>query len=67
MALIRRGWSPNAPYFKPDLQDDTSLALLKGIPEFQQLRARTLAHLAKEREELGSIQIGGVRTAAPTQ
>jgi len=64
---IRRGWSPYAPQFKPDLQDDTALALLKGIPEFQQLRARTLAHLAKEREELGPIQIEGIKTAAPTQ
>ena len=63
-ALLRQavdaGWLPPAPLFKPDLNTDAPLALLKNRPEFQQARTRILAHQARERAELRlSRPIGG--------
>jgi TolB-like protein len=60
---VDRGWWPDAPHFKPDLQEDTAFALLKGIPEFQRIRKRVLAQLAKERAELGPVAIEPTQSA----
>ena len=49
---IDAGWLPPAPLFKPDLNADAPLALLKKRPEFQQARTHILAHMARERAEL---------------
>ena len=50
---VDAGWLPPAPLFKSDLNADAPLALLKGRREFQQARSHILAHLARERAELG--------------
>lgn len=66
LEAVERGWLPPAPHFRPDLQADPPLRLLKDLPQFQQARSRILAHVARERRELGPT-LAAVRAAAPTR
>lgn len=56
LEATRMGWFPRPPVFLADLQLDPPLGLLKDLPAFQQARARTLAHFARERAELGPVK-----------
>jgi adenylate cyclase len=56
---VDAGWLPPAPLFKPDLNADAPLALLKRRPEFQESRTRILTHMARERAQLGPGQLSG--------
>lgn len=54
---LARDWLPLAPTYHPDIALDPPLALLKGSPEFEQARSSILAHMARERAELGPVSV----------
>lgn len=51
------GWRPEIPKMLIDLQLDPAFALLKDIPRFQQARRKVLAHVLRERKELGPVTL----------
>jgi len=61
---VDRGWLPPAPFFKPDLEADPALRLLKELPQFQKARSRILEHTARERVEFGPT-LPAIRAVAP--
>lgn len=56
-AAIRGGWLPSPPSLNSDLTLDPAFEMIKSNPRFQRLRQQVLAHLRKERSELGPVTI----------
>ena len=54
---VARGWLPDGNWYALDLAQEPSLRSLRGDPRFKALRARILAHIARERAELGPVEI----------
>jgi len=54
---LRRGWYPDGRTVALDLADEPAFAGVKADPRFQALRKRVLDHVARERAELGPLQV----------
>ena len=54
---IRRGWLPDGRLYPLDIAQDPPLWTLRNDPRFQQMRKRILAHIARERAELGPVKV----------
>lgn len=54
---IRRGWLPNGRQHALDLAREPAFAGLRGDPRFEAIRGRILAHIARERAELGPLRV----------
>lgn len=56
-AAVARGWLPDGLEEALDLADEPAFRDLRGDPRFEALRTRILAHIARERKELGPVAI----------
>jgi len=56
-AALVRGWLPDGLETALDLADEPGFRGLRGNPRFESLRSRILAHIARERRELGPVAI----------
>ena len=56
---VGNGWLPAPPGMMRDILLDPAFAPLAADPRFTQLRQKILRHLAKERRELGTVDLGG--------
>jgi len=56
-AAVGRGWLPDGLHEALDLADEPAFRDLRGDPRFEALRARILAHIARERRELGPVAL----------
>jgi DNA-binding SARP family transcriptional activator/TolB-like protein/Flp pilus assembly protein TadD len=54
---IAAGWLPNGLQDPVDIAQDPALRALRGDPRFEALRKRLLDHIARERAELGPIEV----------
>lgn len=54
---IDRGWLPDGQWYALDIAQEPSLRALRGDPRFKALRSRILAHIARERAELGPLKL----------
>ncbi len=54
---VDRGWLPEGRLDALDIAQEPALRGLHGDPRFEQLRRRILAHIARERAELGPIKL----------
>lgn len=54
---VGRGWLPDGLQDSLDLADEPAFRDLRGDPRFEALRARILTHIARERKELGPVNI----------
>ena len=57
---IRNKWLPNPPSMLNDIALDPAFESLLPNPRFQGLRLQILRHLAKERAELGRVDLGAL-------
>lgn len=57
---VQEGWLGSMPVIVPELLHDPPLALLKDMPEFQRARAYILDYVARERAELGPVDLRSV-------
>jgi len=55
--IIDHGWLPDGWLYPLDISEDPPLGRLRGNPRFEALRKRILDHIARERAELGPIDI----------
>jgi hypothetical protein len=60
---VDAGWIAELPPILNDIAG-LPLALLKGDPRFDAARKKVLDRLRKLREEVGPIQVNGIRPAA---
>jgi tetratricopeptide (TPR) repeat protein len=56
-AALRRGWFPDGRSTTLDLAQEPAFDRLRGDARFEALRQRVLDHVAKERAELGHLQV----------
>jgi DNA-binding SARP family transcriptional activator/TolB-like protein len=56
-AAVGHGWLPDGLEDALDLADEPTFRNLRGDPRFKALRARILAHIARERKELGPVKL----------
>jgi len=56
-AAVARGWLPDGLETALDLADEPGFRGLRGNPRFETHRARILAHIARERAELGPLNL----------
>ena len=54
---VDRGWLPDGIYQALDLTQEPALRSLRGDPRFERARRRILAHIARERAELGPVKL----------
>ena len=54
---VRQGWVPEPPELQTDLAIDPAFASIKSEPEFERARQVILRHFAKERAELGPVDV----------
>ena len=54
---VRQGWIPEPPAMQVDLATDPAFETLKARPAFERVRQTVLKHLAKERAELGAVDV----------
>ena len=54
---IERGWLPDPRFNALDLAQEPALRGLHGNPRFERARRRILAHIARERAELGAVKL----------
>jgi TolB-like protein/DNA-binding SARP family transcriptional activator len=54
---IERGWLPDGLYYARDIAQEPAFARLKDAPAFQAPRTRILRHFARERAELGEVEL----------
>jgi TolB-like protein len=57
VGAVSRGWIPPYLPIHTDIALDPPLAEMKDDPRFQRLRQQILAHVAKERAELGPVML----------
>jgi TolB-like protein/Tfp pilus assembly protein PilF len=55
---VRNGWLPPAPQLPNDIALDPAFGSIRSDPRFEQLRRQILGHLARERAELGPVDLG---------
>ncbi|HEU4705196.1 MAG TPA: tetratricopeptide repeat protein [Sphingomicrobium sp.] len=51
------GWLPDGFFYPLDIAEDPPFRGLRGDPRFERLRRRILAHIARERAELGPVRV----------
>jgi DNA-binding SARP family transcriptional activator/TolB-like protein len=56
-AALARGWFPNGRDTALDLAQEPVFDRLRGDPRFETIRKRILDHVARERAELGPLQV----------
>jgi len=56
-AAVARGWLPDGLETALDLSDEPGFRDLRGNSRFEALRKRILAHIARERAELGPVRL----------
>ncbi|QIK95793.1 hypothetical protein G7076_04325 [Sphingomonas sp. HDW15A] len=56
-SAVRQGWVPEPPELQTDLAMDPALASLQSEPTFERARQTILRHFAKERAELGPVDL----------
>jgi DNA-binding SARP family transcriptional activator/TolB-like protein/Tfp pilus assembly protein PilF len=56
-AALRQGWLPNGRQYALDLAQEPALRDLRGDRRFENVRRRILAHLDRERAELGPVNV----------
>lgn len=54
---LNQGWLPDGWFFPLDIAEDPPFRSLRGDRRFEQLRRRILAHVARERAELGPVKL----------
>lgn len=54
---LDRGWLPDGWLYPLDIADDPPFRRLRDDPRFKRARGRILAHIARERAELGPLKI----------
>ena len=54
---VRQGWVPEPPELQTDLAIDPAFASIKSAPEFERARQAILRHFAKERADLGPVDV----------
>lgn len=54
---VREGWVPEPPTLPVDLAMDPAFASLRNNPAFERSRQSILKHIAKERAELGPVDV----------
>lgn len=54
---LDQGWLPDGWFYPLDIADDPPFRTLRGDRRFERLRRRILAHIARERAELGPVRI----------
>lgn len=54
---VDRGWLPDGRSHALDIAQEPALRGLRGDPRFERARARILAHIARERAELGPLRL----------
>jgi len=54
---VDRGWLPDGRFYPLDIAQDPPFHSLRGDRRFEQLRRRILAHVARERAELGPVKL----------
>lgn len=52
-----QGWLPDGWFYPLDIAEDPPFRRLRGDRRFEQLRRRILAHIARERAELGPVKL----------
>jgi TolB-like protein/Tfp pilus assembly protein PilF len=57
LAAVKAGYVPDFPALAIDFEQDGALARLKPLPEFQRARSMLLGRLARERSELGPVEL----------